>query len=209
MTTDISGVSVENIVHAVAKSGAEQDQGLSIRRSWLSLDDTCPFSGLFASKAFKQGDVICIYTGVVYRTAEALKLADKSYLMRLGEQCYIDARQYGPTGVGSTPCLARYINDCINPAGYNVHFDKSPSTLPYPCTYVLAKRDINKNEELFADYGKRYWAGCAHSITPYRIPFMELHMRRIAATAAVAEEEEVVVVVAITEQKQELNPGLM
>ena len=59
------------------------------------------------------------------------RLPDKSYLMRLGGFTYVDARER-PT------CLARYINDCRNPLGHNVRFDKvrapslsSPSSPPH------------------------------------------------------------------------------
>ena len=102
--------------------------------------------------------------------------------MRLGEQCYIDAREKGPDG--GTPCIARYINDCINPAGINVRFDKMPLATPYPCANVVAIRDIEIGEELFVDYGKWYWTGC--QIKPYRIPFMQLHLQRTTAIESAA-----------------------
>ena len=45
----------------------------------------------------------------------------------------------------SCPLIAaRYINDCINPAGWNVRFDKQPQADP-PCAQVVAIRDINLN----------------------------------------------------------------
>jgi hypothetical protein len=109
----------------------------------------CEFLGLFANKDFTEGSIICIYTGKVLRTKEALKLEDKSYLMRLGEQCYIDAKD-------TLEVVARYINDCVNPKGWNVRFDKSAEN---QCAYVLALRNISKGEEIFVDYGKWYWAG--------------------------------------------------
>ncbi len=155
-----------------------EESGLIVRRSWLSLDDKSPFEGLFTRKAYHEGDLVCIYSGQVYRTAEAMRIPDKSYLMRLGEQCYVDARTHGYDG--GPPCLARFINDCINPAGYNVRFQKLPNAEPYPCTHVIALRDLSPGEEVFADYGKRYWAGCA--IKPYRIAFMDLHLLRTAST---------------------------
>ncbi|CAM9493225.1 unnamed protein product, partial [Heterosigma akashiwo] len=55
------------------------------------------------------GEVICEYTGTIYNTKQAIKLKDKSYLMRLGPQVYIDANQHPSV-------VARYINDCRNPA---------------------------------------------------------------------------------------------
>ena len=39
--------------------------------------------------------------------------------MRLGPQAYVDART-------RSDVLARFINDCRNPAKHNVRFDKQP-----------------------------------------------------------------------------------
>ena len=50
--------------------------------------------------------------------------------------------------------MARYINDCRNPCGYNVEFLKSPQE---KCAWVIAQRDIAVGEELFVDYGRWYW----------------------------------------------------
>lgn len=149
---------------------------LSVRMSWLTLDANIPdankFRGLFSNTVFKEGEVICQYVGKELKTTEALRLQDKSYLMRLGEQLYIDAKD-------SPFCLARYINDCRNPAGYNVKFLKDPQA---KCAWVIALRDICVNEEIFVDYGKWYWASSGVSnnldkpstITPIRLTFGQL-----------------------------------
>ena len=55
---------------------------------------TCHFNGLFTKKTYLHGDVVCQYYGDKLRTIEAIRLQDKTYLMRLGEQCYIDAKNY-------------------------------------------------------------------------------------------------------------------
>ena len=164
-------------------------QPLYVKRSWLSADGDGEnlgfvFDGLFAGAPIKQGDTVTVYTGELYRTAAALKVEDKSYLMRLGEQCYIDARTWGPDG--RPPCIARYINDCINPAGFNVKFVKQPIAQPHPCAVVVALRDIAAGEELFVDYGKWYWAGCRATLKPVRMSFMRLHLLRTAAESAEA-----------------------
>ena len=60
--------------------------------------------------------------------------------------------------VDSLPCphsLARFINDCITPTVHNVVFLKSPVE---GCAWVVAIRDIQKDEEFFVNYGKWYWA---------------------------------------------------
>ncbi len=106
--------------------------------------------GLFATAPFAAGTVIAHYTGTVLRSAEAVKLKDKSYLMRLGPQCYIDSSDEAAHG----HVLARYINDARNPARTNVVFDKKPDELR---ALVVATRDIAAEEELFVDYGRWYW----------------------------------------------------
>jgi hypothetical protein len=62
--------------------------------------------GLFTTAAVVAGAVVCGYTGQVLRTADAVRLTHKDYLMRLGPQVYIDSGPEEHHGV-----LARYIND--------------------------------------------------------------------------------------------------
>lgn len=78
----------------------------------------------------------------------AMRLENKSYLMRIGPQEYIDARE-------ELEVLARFINDCRNPAVYNVRFEKRPGE---GRAMVVAVRPISAGEELFVDYGRWYWA---------------------------------------------------
>ena len=140
--------------------------GLYVDTSWLA-DGDPHFKGLFAnSKIFRANDVVTTYQGVCLNTADALRLVDKTYLMRLGQQCYVDAQ----------PCpliFARYINDCINPAGYNVRFEKHPEM---QCAHVVALRDIHPGEEIFVDYGKWYWASAVSK--PFRLSFSALIAHR-------------------------------
>ncbi|TYZ66092.1 hypothetical protein PybrP1_013016 [[Pythium] brassicae (nom. inval.)] len=104
--------------------------------------------GLFATRAFAQGSVVCVYTGEVLESARAWKLADKTYLMKLGGGRYVDARR-------CPRVLARYMNDCRGRlGGFNVTLDKRPSE---GRALVVALRDIAAGEELFVDYGRLYW----------------------------------------------------
>jgi uncharacterized protein len=128
--------------------------------------------GLFAAQKIPEGYVIAPYVGCSKRTVEAMRTKDKSYLMRLGSQIYIDARQ-------SSLCIARHINDCRNPAGYNVRFLKSPEE---KCAWVISTRDIFPGEEVFVDYGKWYWA----SISGTRLSFGQLHRLRSTCTCTSA-----------------------
>jgi SET domain-containing protein len=133
--------------------------------------------GLFAKRKIDEGEVFLVYVGKLKRTVDALRTQDKSYMMRLGEQNYVDSRD--------TPlCMGRYINDCRNLAGYNARFDKRPSLnradvvsfislhskddhtsyadlytyLYFLSSCKVATRVIFPDEEIFVDYGKWYWA---------------------------------------------------
>ncbi len=77
---DTSGLIPTEIVGPTTK--------LKISITWLK---DCDFLGLFANQKIIQGEIICKYTGDIHRTVPALRLKDKSYLMRLGEQVYVDA----------------------------------------------------------------------------------------------------------------------
>lgn len=103
--------------------------------------------GLFTRTHIAKGSCVCIYTGKVLRTIEAIRLQDKSYLMRLGPQVYVDPSD-------DTTVLGRYINDPRNRFLQNAIFDKRPEE---QCAYVVAKRDIAAGEEIFVDYGRWYW----------------------------------------------------
>ena len=126
------------------KTKLGEDLFLSVRQSQIG---EIAGDGLYVNRNFKKGEVICVYTGDVYNTHDAMRLKDKSYLMRLGAQKYVDAKN-------DLNILGRYINDCKHTLLYNVRFDKRPND---NCANVVATRDIHKNEELFVDYGWKYW----------------------------------------------------
>lgn len=103
--------------------------------------------GLFAAESIAEGAAVCDYVGEVLPTREAIKLGDKTYLMRLGPQVYVDAR-------ADARVAARYINDARNPSRWNVRFDKRPEERR---AVVVATRDIAEGEELYVSYGAWYW----------------------------------------------------
>lgn len=154
---------------------------VSVAPTWLV---NCEFSGLFASDAdgggARQGEILCVCCGDWLRTAQAVKRKDKSYLMRLGAQSYIDALPHSEVA-------ARFINDCINPAGWNVEFVKLPEL---GCALVVAAREITAGEELFVSYGKWYWVG-SEAPAPVRMTFLAIqrHCQRLTATAPTVKEE--------------------
>jgi hypothetical protein len=76
---------------------------------------------------------------MVHFFCHIVRRKDKSYLMRLGEQCYVDSRE-------TWTCYPRFINDCRNRDLYNVEFIKSPKE---KCAWVKALRDIEQGEEIY------------------------------------------------------------
>ena len=112
--------------------------------------------GLFARRMYAPGELVTVYRGTVLRTLQALRLVDKTYLMRLGPQCYIDAREH-------TSVRARYINDSCDATRHNVQFHKRAEEY---CALVLATRYIEVGDELYVDYGKWYWAGSRGNSPP-------------------------------------------
>lgn len=125
--------------------------------------------GLFTRKNIAAYADVCFYEGFEYCFADAIKLADKSYLMFLGTPAIEDPKtgklfsksarmrqdEIAVNSKYTTSVKARYINDCLNENAYNVQFvqeaDKARAR-------VVALRNIRAGEELFASYGDRYWA---------------------------------------------------
>uniref|UniRef100_A0A7S0DXQ9 SET domain-containing protein n=1 Tax=Hanusia phi TaxID=3032 RepID=A0A7S0DXQ9_9CRYP len=107
--------------------------------------------GLFAARDFVEGETICRYQSPhgTMTTREAVQLEDKSFLMRLGPQTYVDLKHVPEV-------KARYINDCRQVDRHNVRFLKRPDE---GYADVVAMRDIQCGEELYVDYGRFYWFG--------------------------------------------------
>ena len=80
---------------AVKKYATEHH--LKVKKSWI----TQSFEGLFAARIILEGEKICEYRGKLLNTLQALKVVDKSYLMRISCQCYVDAKE--------STCLARSV----------------------------------------------------------------------------------------------------
>jgi hypothetical protein len=80
------------------------DDGLVVKATTLP---GCTFLGLFTNRHFEKNSLICKYKGTVLTTREAMRLEDKMYLMRLGEQCYIDAKD-------ASHVFARYFRQSFN-----------------------------------------------------------------------------------------------
>lgn len=140
--------------------------------------------GLFATRKFCAGAVVCVYRGRTLTTSEAAKLetAERYYLMRVGPQRYVDAS-------AEDSCLARFINDARRAAKQTCWFDKQPDGAPgydTPVALVRALRDIEAGEELFAPYGSWYWVSFDRA---------QARLSASAAAAAIDDNAEAAVVV--------------
>lgn len=132
-----------------AAAAATEAEAASLRVDLSCIDGAG--RGLFATRSFEEGELICVYRGRQLRTATAARLpaSERVYLMRLGPQVYVDAAD-------EHSCLARYINDARRAAHQNAYFDKCPEE---GVARVRALRQIRCGEEILASYGAWYWVG--------------------------------------------------
>lgn len=154
--TDADELSVRR-AHFLLRHARPLQHGVEVRPSRISGAG----DGLFATESHAEGSIVCEYTGIIWPNAVAWQRRDKNYLMKLGDNKYVDA-------LYSREVLARYINDCRGRlGGYNVWFDKRPAE---DRALVVALRDIRAGEELFVDYGRFYWVGynLLHPESPVR-----------------------------------------
>ncbi len=102
-------------------------------------------NGLFTTRFCAAGTMLCEYKGTRLTGAQLLRTRDWSYIDTYGRQFFIDARQH--PGV-----KARYVNHHFDPSMRNVRFDYHDGRI-----FQVATRDIEPEEELYADYGDEYW----------------------------------------------------
>ena len=121
--------------------------------------------GLFCTAITPRDTRVAVYhTGIALDSRAAFALVEKSFLMRLGNGNYIDANPHGPTP--PTQCSkGPYVNDARIPLLYNTYTVKRPHEARAD---VYAARNLAAGEELFADYGRRYWQSAG--IKPARLP---------------------------------------
>lgn len=102
--------------------------------------------GLFTTRSFTTGEIICYYYGHIHTYHSARHLFCRDYLMVVQGNVLVDP--------GPLPDIkARYINDPLNDALVNVRY--VPETTR---SAVVALRAIDKGEELYVAYGEGYWA---------------------------------------------------
>lgn len=105
--------------------------------------------GLFAKKAIKDRDHICLYFGVlVFRNQVYNEYYESDYFLeKRGNDFIIDAAD-------PLSCSGRYANDSLSLEKNNCDFGfyKKPFS-----GYLYVTKNIKKGEELYTSYGKNYW----------------------------------------------------
>eukprot|EP00434_Breviolum_minutum_P000577 symbB.v1.2.000502.t1/scaffold11.1/size528188/51 len=131
------------------------DGHLEVRPSRLGVEAGM---GLFTTKALPANQLVAHYAGNIHTLKSSMKLQDQQYVMRLGSaSCAVDELADGALYVDAGPHLAvksRYINDCRNLHGYNLRLVCRPDQ---HVGELFTLRDIQEGEELYFDYGDRYW----------------------------------------------------
>ena len=109
--------------------------------------------GLFTTKPIKKGEQVIEYLGEIIEWKEYLKrvLEDKDgYLFFINKQKCIDAY--------NTPQhLARFANDASGITRVTGLRNNCEYEIIKNRCYIVAKRNIQPNEEIFVSYTKEYW----------------------------------------------------
>ena len=109
--------------------------------------------GLFTNKPIKKGEQVIEYLGEIIEWKEYLKrvLEDKDgYLFYINKQKCIDAY--------NTPQhLARFANDALGLTRVSGLKNNCEYEIIKNRCFIIAKRNINPNEEIFVSYTKEYW----------------------------------------------------
>ncbi|KAG5186346.1 hypothetical protein JKP88DRAFT_154599, partial [Tribonema minus] len=111
--------------------------GLRVRQS------TVPIAGygLFATAKMPQGETVDVYAGKV---AAFVNDAEGDYLISVKDVHTIDAR-------ARQSCIARYINHSDHNANCRFVYFESPGKHMHVIVQTI--HDVQKDEELFVDYG--------------------------------------------------------
>lgn len=121
-------------------------QGLDVRPSGVDGAG----NGLFAARAFAQGELVCEYVGRTLSLARVMRMRvdERDYVMGgFGLNVHLDGRH-------DLNMLARYINDNGDAAMINAEFVKLRAERK---ALVRALRPLAAGEEIFCSYGESYW----------------------------------------------------
>lgn len=143
--------------YAGAGEGVDAELEASVQRSDAGLvvaPSLVPEAGmgLFAERDYEAGEVVCTYIGRCLSLVQLLRTPDWTYIMdcgkdRRGRRIHLDARH-------QPRAKAAYVNHHFDGAKVNVYCEELPDERK---CLVLATRRILGGEELYMDYGLKYW----------------------------------------------------
>jgi hypothetical protein len=114
-------------------------------------------TGVNSSISIPKGKTICYYCGHIHNFHSLQTLEDTSYSMLVSGDVFVDT--------GPLPHVkARFINDPLNEDYVNCMFVPEPKF--HQCA-VVAVRDIQRSQELFASYAETYWSNRNYTCSTY------------------------------------------
>jgi|688.fasta_scaffold216779_5 hypothetical protein len=108
--------------------------------------------GLFAKTKIKKGDLISEFTGKLVRNDDSEYWSQKEeflYLIFWDENHKLD--------VEPSDCLAKYANDAVGLKKTKGLKNKSKIVWHDDRLFLMATKDINREDEVYVSYGKQYW----------------------------------------------------
>lgn len=105
--------------------------------------------GVFAENDIDKGIIVGEYTGHAIPVSEVKKIInhDDSYTIGPTHGVVVDAKKCGN--------ITRFINHSAKPNLLAVAF----KNCGYPCIVLVTTEPIKKDQQLFFDYGEKYWDG--------------------------------------------------
>ena len=127
---------------------AQESDYLYVQTSQLSNSG----KGLFTAIAIYKEEIISIFKGEILSDIEAelrVKNNTNQYFMNLHNGSILDCR--------NTDCFAKYANDASGFSKSNFKNNAKITLDENNNVCLMAIRKIKSGEEIFCDYGKKYW----------------------------------------------------
>jgi SET domain-containing protein len=108
--------------------------------------------GLFTSITIYKNELIALFKGKILNAAEAkamAKLGLDGYFIMMPDGSIMDSRQ--------VKCYAKYANDAAGSSSSSFKNNSKITLSEKEKVCLAATRNIKAGEEIFCDYGKRYW----------------------------------------------------
>jgi SET domain-containing protein len=108
--------------------------------------------GLFTAITIYKNEIIAVFEGEILTDMEAKKRAKKgnnNYFISMLDGSILDSRK--------TDCFAKYANDALGLVGSNFKNNAKIMLDENNRVCLQATRKIKSGEEIFCNYGKRYW----------------------------------------------------